>query len=154
LFARALVSAMTSFDLRGRFGAFVSARKIPFPGNRDFGSKRRSSKGVISEEEGRAESSQKAKRGRRPVGAHREFAAVTQRPTTRRAIAVGFAIYPHRANLIGATACGQNPLSWQQWVLRGRFTSAGHLRLGRFSFFRSQKRDALALDHCRRIWPS
>jgi hypothetical protein len=31
LFAWALVSAMTSFDLRGRFGDFVSARKIPFP---------------------------------------------------------------------------------------------------------------------------
>jgi hypothetical protein len=62
----AMVSAMTSFGLQGRFGAFVSVRKIPFPGNRDFGSKRRGSKSVSSEEEGRVEPSQTAKsrRGR------------------------------------------------------------------------------------------
>jgi len=34
---------MASRDVRGGFGAFVSARKIPFPGNRDLGSERRSS---------------------------------------------------------------------------------------------------------------
>jgi hypothetical protein len=38
-----LFSAMASRDVRGGFGAFVSARKIPFPGNRDLGSERRSS---------------------------------------------------------------------------------------------------------------
>ena len=37
------VSTTTSFDLPGPFGAFVSAREIPFPGNGDFGSKRRGS---------------------------------------------------------------------------------------------------------------
>jgi hypothetical protein len=37
------VSAMVSLVFRSRFGAFVSAGKIPFPGNRDFGSKRRDS---------------------------------------------------------------------------------------------------------------
>jgi hypothetical protein len=30
-------------NLQSRFGLFVSALKIPFPGNGDFGSKRRSS---------------------------------------------------------------------------------------------------------------
>ena len=34
---------MASLNLRARFGAFVSAHEIPFPGNGDFGSKRRSS---------------------------------------------------------------------------------------------------------------
>ena len=32
---------MASLNLRVRLGAFVSAREIPFPGNGDFGSKRR-----------------------------------------------------------------------------------------------------------------
>ena len=43
LYAKELVLAMESFNLRGRLGAFVSAHEIPFPGNGDFGSKRRSS---------------------------------------------------------------------------------------------------------------
>jgi hypothetical protein len=30
-------------NLRGHLGVFVSAHEIPFPGNGDFGSKRRSS---------------------------------------------------------------------------------------------------------------
>jgi hypothetical protein len=34
------VSATASLNLRSRFGLFVSALKIPFPGNGDFGSKR------------------------------------------------------------------------------------------------------------------
>jgi hypothetical protein len=38
---RGHVSAMVSLVFRSRFGAFVSAGKIPFPGNRDFGSKMR-----------------------------------------------------------------------------------------------------------------
>jgi hypothetical protein len=37
------VSAMVSLVFRSRFGAFVSGGKIPFPGNRDVGSKRRGS---------------------------------------------------------------------------------------------------------------
>jgi hypothetical protein len=48
---------MTSSQLRARFGALVSAHEIPFPGNRDFGSKRRGSNaGLLSREaEGRIE---------------------------------------------------------------------------------------------------
>ena len=44
-------------DFRGRFGDFVSVHEIPFPGNRDFGSKRRGSNaGLLSREaEGRIE---------------------------------------------------------------------------------------------------
>jgi SAM domain (Sterile alpha motif) len=34
---------LRSSNLHSRFGRFVSARKIPFPGNGDFGSKRRGS---------------------------------------------------------------------------------------------------------------
>jgi hypothetical protein len=37
------VFAMVSLVFRSRFGAFVSGGKIPFPGNRDVGSKRRGS---------------------------------------------------------------------------------------------------------------
>jgi hypothetical protein len=45
---------MVSLVFRSRFGAFVSAGKIPFPGNRDFGSKRRGSTALIIELEVRA----------------------------------------------------------------------------------------------------
>ena len=45
---RDFVSAPASLNLQGRFGLFVSALKIPFPGNRDFGSKRRGSTEVGS----------------------------------------------------------------------------------------------------------
>ena len=38
--SRDFVSATVSLNLRSRFGLFVSALKIPFPGNGDFGSKR------------------------------------------------------------------------------------------------------------------
>jgi hypothetical protein len=38
-----LVSTEAQLDVRGQFVAHVSARKIPFPGNRDCGSKRRGS---------------------------------------------------------------------------------------------------------------
>ena len=41
-------------NLPSRFGLFVSALKIPFPGNRDFGSKRLGSNAWIIELEGRA----------------------------------------------------------------------------------------------------
>jgi hypothetical protein len=34
---------MTLSDLQARFGTFISAHKIPFPGNGDFGLKKRSS---------------------------------------------------------------------------------------------------------------
>jgi GAF domain-containing protein len=37
------VSATAFLNLHSRFGRFVSALKIPFPGNGDFGSKRRGS---------------------------------------------------------------------------------------------------------------
>ncbi len=40
---RDFVSAPASLNLQGRFGLFVSALKIPFPRNGDFGSKRRGS---------------------------------------------------------------------------------------------------------------
>jgi hypothetical protein len=40
-------------NLPSRFGLFVSALKIPFPGNRDFGSKRHGSNAWIIELEGR-----------------------------------------------------------------------------------------------------
>ena len=39
------VAAMVPLVFGSRFGTFVSAGKIPFPGNRDFGSKRRGSTG-------------------------------------------------------------------------------------------------------------
>jgi hypothetical protein len=34
---------MALSNISARFGAFVSGHEIPFPGNRDFGSKRRGS---------------------------------------------------------------------------------------------------------------
>jgi hypothetical protein len=41
------VSATASLNIRSGFGLFVSALKIPFPGNRDFGSKRLGSNTLI-----------------------------------------------------------------------------------------------------------
>jgi hypothetical protein len=41
-------------NIRSRFGLFVSSLKIPFPGKRDFGSKRLGSNALIIELEGRA----------------------------------------------------------------------------------------------------
>ena len=40
---RGPVSAKASSNFLARFGAFVSVHEIPFPGNRDFSSKRRGS---------------------------------------------------------------------------------------------------------------
>jgi hypothetical protein len=45
---------MVSLVFRSGFGAFVSAGEIPFPGNRDFGSKRRGSTVYLLEQEVRA----------------------------------------------------------------------------------------------------
>jgi hypothetical protein len=51
------VSATAFLNLHSRFGRFVSVLKIPFPGNGDFGSKRR---GSIPKEQSKLQ-----KRGRR-----------------------------------------------------------------------------------------
>jgi hypothetical protein len=42
-YLRTNLSSMAFLNLRGHLGVFVSAHEIPFPGNGDFGSKRRSS---------------------------------------------------------------------------------------------------------------
>ena len=61
---------MAFLNLRGHLGVFVSAHEIPFPGNGDFGSKRRSSNPQLL-------SGKTGGPRRRKVAAHQDFRSTT-----------------------------------------------------------------------------